>query len=131
MRRVLFAILLVAAPHGVSDLTWDFSEGWAAQESSATATMVSSEIVTSSARLDADSTQSQPSVVIITGEVQNPRSREITFRYESPSALESSEQRVVLDSLNRFALRGARRPRHPRQWVFRRRAAEMGMGAVS
>ena len=103
MRRVLFAMLLVVAPRGVSDLTWDFSEGWAAQESSATATMVSSEIVTSSARLDADSTQSQPSVVIITGEVQNPRSREITFRYESPSALESSEQRVALDSLNRFA----------------------------
>ena len=103
MRRVLFAMLLVAAPHGVSDLTWDFSEAWAAQESSATATMVSSEIVTSSARLDADSTQSQPSVVTITGEVQDPRSREITFRYESPTALESAEQRVTLDSLNRFA----------------------------
>ena len=41
MRRVLFAMLLVAAPHGVSDLTWDFAEGWAAQERSATATMVS------------------------------------------------------------------------------------------
>ena len=104
MRRVLFAMLLVAAPHGVSDLTWDFSEAWAAQESSATATMVSSESMVSSARLDADSTQSQPSVVIITGEVQDPRSREITFRYESPSALESSEQRVALDSLDRFAL---------------------------
>ena len=103
MRRVLFAMLLLAAPHGVSDLTWDFSAGWAAQESSATTAMVSGEIVTSSARLDADSTQSQPSVVSITGEVQDPRSREITFRYESPSALESSEQRVALDSLNRFA----------------------------
>ena len=103
MRRVLFAMLLVAAPHGVSDLTWDFSEGWAAQESSATTAMVSSEIVASSVHLDADSTQSQPSVVIITGEVQNPRSREITFRYESPTALESAEQRVALDSLNRFA----------------------------
>ena len=103
MRRVLFAMLLVAAPRGVSDLTWDFSEGWAAQESSATATMVSSESMVASPRLDADSTQSQPSVVIITGEVQDPRSREITFRYESPSALESSEQRVTLDSLNRFA----------------------------
>ena len=34
MRRVLFAMLLVAAPHGVSDVTWDFSEGWAAQEGS-------------------------------------------------------------------------------------------------
>ena len=104
MRRVLFAILLLAAPHGVSDLTWDFAEGWAAQESSATATMVSSASMVSSARLDADSTQSQPSVVIITGEVRDPRSREITFRYESPSALESPEQRVALDSLDRFAL---------------------------
>ena len=103
MRRVLFAMLLVVAPHGVSDLTWDFSEGWAAQEGSATATMVSSESMVSSARLDADSTQSQPSVVIITGEVQDSRSRKIVFRYESPSALESSEQRVTLDSLNRFA----------------------------
>ena len=27
MRRVLFAMLLVAAPHGVSDVTWDFAEG--------------------------------------------------------------------------------------------------------
>ena len=104
MRRVLFAMLLVAAPHGVSDLTWDFAEGWAAQESSATATMVSSERMVSSARLDADSTQSQPSVVIITGEVEDPRSRKIIFRYESPSALESSEQPVTLDSLNHFVL---------------------------
>ncbi len=103
MRRVLFAMLLVAAPRGVSDLTWDFAEGWAAQEGSATATMVSSESMVSSAHLDADSTQSQPSIVIITGEVRDPRSREITFRYESPSALESAEQRVALDSLNRFA----------------------------
>ena len=103
MRRVLFAMLLLVAPHGVSDLTWDFSEGWAAQEGSATATMVSSESMVSSVRLDADSTQSQPSVVIITGEVQDPRSREITFRYESPAALESAEQRVALDSLDRFA----------------------------
>ena len=49
------------------------------------------------------STQSQPSVAVITGEIRNPTSREITFSHESPSALESSEQRVVLDSLNRFA----------------------------
>ena len=103
MRRVLFAMLLVAAPHGVSDLTWDFAESWAAQERSATPTVVSSESMVSSVRLDADSTQTQPSVVIITGEVQDPRSREIMFRYESPAALESSEQRVVLDSLDRFA----------------------------
>ena len=103
MRRVLFAMLLVAAPHGVSDLTWDFAESWAAQESSTTATVVSSPSIVSSVRLDADSTQSQPSVVIITGEVQDPRAREIMFRYESPAALESAEQRVVLDSLDRFA----------------------------
>ena len=100
MRRVLFAMLLVAAPHGVSDLTWDFAESWAAQESSATATVVS-EITASG--VAAESAQNQPSVVIITGEVQDPRSRKITFRYESPSALESSEQRVTLDSLDRFA----------------------------
>ena len=104
MRRVLFAILLLAAPRGASDLTWDFAAGWAAQESSATTTMVSSEGMVSIARLDADSTQGQPSVVIITGEVQDPRSRKITFGYESPSALESSEQQVALDSLNRFSL---------------------------
>ena len=106
MRRVLFAMLLVAAPHGVSDLTWDFAEGWAAQERSATATMVSSEIVTSSARLDADSTQSQPSVATITGEVEDPTSREIVLIYASPSAsaLDGSEERVTLDSLDRFAL---------------------------
>ena len=103
MRRVLFAMLLVAAPHGVSDLTWDFAESWAAQESAATATVVSSPSIVSSVRLDADSTQSQPSVVIITGEVQDPRSREIMFRYESPAALESSEQRVALDSLDSFS----------------------------
>ena len=103
MRRVLFAMLLVAAPHGVSDLTWDFAAGWAAQESAATPTMVSSPSMVSSVRLDADSTQTQPSVATITGEVQDPRSRKIMFRYESPAALESSEQHVVLDSLDRFA----------------------------
>ena len=49
------------------------------------------------------SAQSQSSVAIITGEIQDPASREITFGYESPSALEDSEQRVVLDSLNHFS----------------------------
>ena len=83
MRRVLFAIGLLAAPHGAS---------------------VHSESMVSSARLDADSTQGQPSVAIITGEVDDPRSRELTFRYESPAALKSTEQRVVLDSLDRFVL---------------------------
>ena len=128
MRRVLLAMLLVAAPHGVSDLTWDFAESWAAQESPATATVVSSPSMVSSVRLDADSTQSQPSVAIITGEIQDPRSRKIMFRYESPSALESSEQRVALDSLDRFAfelpvvrgtlVRGYFEDQQPRwQWV--------------
>ena len=83
MRRVLFAIGLLAALHGAS---------------------VHSESMVSSASLDADSTQGQPSVAIITGEVDDPRSRELTFRYESPTALESTEQRVALDSLDRFAL---------------------------
>ena len=49
------------------------------------------------------SAQSQPSVAIITGEIQSPTSREITFGYEALSALEDSEERVVLDSLNRFS----------------------------
>ena len=49
------------------------------------------------------SAQSQSSVATITGEIRDPTSREITFSYESPSALEDSEQRVVLDSLSRFA----------------------------
>ena len=78
MRRILFAILLVVAPCGVFDLTWDFAEA-------------------------AESAQDQPSVAIITGEVEDPRSRKIIFRYESPAALEGSEQRVTLDSLDRFA----------------------------
>ena len=46
-----------------------------------------------------------PSVAIITGEVRDPTSREITFSYDRPSALgRNSEQRVVLDSRNRFTL---------------------------
>ena len=49
------------------------------------------------------SAQSQSSVAIITGEIWDPTAREITFSYELPSALASSEERVVLDSLNRFA----------------------------
>ena len=57
----------------------------------------------SSAYLASESAQSQPSVATITGEIQSPTSREITFGYESPSALESSGQRVVLDSLDHFA----------------------------
>ncbi len=56
----------------------------------------------SSACLAVESTQSQASVAIITGEIQSPTAREIKFGYESPSALEDFEQRVVLDSLNHF-----------------------------
>ena len=48
-------------------------------------------------------TQNQLSVATITGEIQSSTAREITFGYESPSALEDSEQRVVLDTLNRFS----------------------------
>ena len=47
--------------------------------------------------------QSQPSVAIITGEIREPTSREIAFSYQPPSAIGSGEERVVLDSLNRFA----------------------------
>ena len=62
-------------------------------------------LMASSACLAAESPQSQPSVAIITGEVREPTSREITFNFQSPLALgRSSEQRVVLDSHNRFAL---------------------------
>ena len=86
MRRILLAIGLLAALHGAS-----------------TVTTVHSESMVSSARLDADSTQSQPSVAIITGEVEDPRSRKIVFSYESPTALESTEQHIALDSLDRFA----------------------------
>ncbi len=49
------------------------------------------------------STQSQSSVGVITGEIRDPTSREITFSYQPPSALGSAEERVVLDSLNRFS----------------------------
>ena len=49
------------------------------------------------------SAQSQSSVAIITGEIQNPTAQEITFSYQPPSAIGSAEERVLLDSLNRFA----------------------------
>ncbi len=49
------------------------------------------------------SAQSESSVAIITGEIREPTSREITFSYQPLSALGSAEERVVLDSLNRFA----------------------------
>ncbi|MCY3665067.1 MAG: TlpA disulfide reductase family protein [Gemmatimonadetes bacterium] len=78
MRRILLAIGLLAALNGAS---------------------VHSETMASSV----ESARDQPSVATITGEVRGPRSREITFHYESPSALENSEQRVALDSLDRFA----------------------------
>ncbi len=60
-------------------------------------------LMASSACLAVESVQNQPQVAIITGEVRDPTAREITFGYESPSALESSGQRVVLDSLDCFA----------------------------
>ena len=60
-------------------------------------------LMASSACLAAESVQSQPQVAIITGEVRDPTSREITFSYPSPTELDNSEQRVVLDSLNRFS----------------------------
>ena len=47
----------------------------------------------------------EPSVAIITGEVRNPTSREISFRYNTPAALgRKVEQKVTLDSRNRFVL---------------------------
>ena len=61
-------------------------------------------LVASSACLASESAQSQPQVAIITGEIRNPTSREITFSYQPPSAIGSAEERVVLDSLNYFAL---------------------------
>ena len=48
---------------------------------------------------------SEPSIAIVTGEVRDPTAREITFRYNSPTALgRQTEQRVDLDTRNRFAL---------------------------
>ncbi len=61
-------------------------------------------LMASGACLAAESAQSQPAVATITGEIREPTSREIAFSYQPPSALGSSEQRVVLDSLNRFTL---------------------------
>ena len=60
-------------------------------------------LIASSTCLAAESAQSQPSVATVTGEIREPTAREIKFGYESPSALENSEQRVALDSLNRFS----------------------------
>ena len=73
-------------------LAWRF-----VSESSAEVTTVSSETMLTS-------TGSQPSVATVTGEIRNPTSREIVFSYSLPTALEYFEQRVMLDSLNRFAL---------------------------
>lgn len=48
---------------------------------------------------------SESSVAIVTGEVRNPTAREITFRYNSPTALgRKVERKATLDSRNRFAL---------------------------
>ena len=56
----------------------------------------------SSAEVNLTSTRSQPSVATVTGEIRNPTSREIVFSYPPPTDLEYFEQRVMLDSLNRF-----------------------------
>ena len=45
----------------------------------------------------------EPQVATVTGEIRNPLSRELTFTCELPSALGEFDQRVVLDSLDRFA----------------------------
>ena len=58
-------------------------------------------LITSSACLA--SAQNPPSIATITGEIQSPTAREITFSYQPPSALEDFEERVVLDSLNCFS----------------------------
>ncbi|MCY3664246.1 MAG: TlpA disulfide reductase family protein [Gemmatimonadetes bacterium] len=73
-------------------LAWCF-----VSESSAEVTTVSSETMLTS-------TGSQPSVATVTGKIRDPTSREIVFSYSLPTALEYFEQRVMLDSLNRFAL---------------------------
>ena len=49
------------------------------------------------------SAQSQPLVAVITGEIRELTARAITFSYQPPSAIGRAEERVVLDSLNRFA----------------------------
>ena len=60
-------------------------------------------LVTLTAGFAAES--SERSVAIITGEVRNPTAREITFKYDTPEALgKQAEQRVLLDSRNRFTL---------------------------
>ncbi len=47
----------------------------------------------------------ETSVAIVTGEVRDPVSREITFRFDTPTALgRKVERKVTLDSRNRFAL---------------------------
>ena len=43
-------------------------------------------------------------VATLTGEIRDPASREITFAFQAPVGLGISRQRVVLDSLNRFAI---------------------------
>ena len=80
-------------------------------------------LMASSACLASD--QSQSSVAIITGEIREPTAREIAFSYQPPSAIGSGEERVVLDSLNRFAcelpvIRGC-----PRQGLLRGRTVDV------
>lgn len=61
-------------------------------------------LTASSTCLSAESAQSPSPVAIITGEVRNPASREVAFTFTPPSGLGSSDERVALDSLNRFTL---------------------------
>ena len=61
-------------------------------------------LTASSTCLAAESAQSPSPVAIITGEVRNPASREVAFTFTPPSGLGSSDERVALDSLNRFTL---------------------------
>ena len=50
------------------------------------------------------SAQSSPRAAIVTGEVQNPPSREIEFRHEPLLAPGPSQHHITLDEQNRFAL---------------------------
>ena len=45
----------------------------------------------------------EPQAATVTGEIRNPLSRELTFTYGLPSALEEFDHRVELDSLDGFA----------------------------
>ena len=54
----------------------------------------------------------EPQVATVTGEIRNPLSRELTFTYGLPSALEESRPGGRARQSGPLRLRGARRPRH-------------------